>query len=205
MWVYFKAAQPNLKLRSPIQFHLSLVKGHSRSTKSLVTAWDLGWKRNWMPATDRGMGSLSLISPSFLTAGLPNKFSEMKPSHGANKKQIQVCIQGPAHALMWSAPQLLQIPSPIRQNGGGNAPLNTTAQSVLNTKQDVIKWMHSGFYEGHCNIFLYYSLGLRDAYPTTKESQGLKITVLHYHQSTKKKLYINQLNWYVSKRATCKK
>lgn len=88
---------------------------------------------------------------------------------------------------------------------GGNAPLNTTAQSVLNTKQDGIKWMHSGFYEGHCNIFLYYSLGLRDAYPTTKESQGLKITVLHYHQSTKKKLYINQLNWYVSKRATCKK
>lgn len=53
-----------------------------------------------MPATDRGMGSLSHISPSFLTAGLSNKFSEMKPSRGANKKQTQVCIQGPAHALM---------------------------------------------------------------------------------------------------------
>lgn len=36
------------------------------------------------------------------------------------------------------------------RTGGKNAPdLNIAAQSVLNTKQDGIKWMHSGFYDCH--------------------------------------------------------
>lgn len=112
----------------------------------------------------------------------------------ADKKRNQVCIQGPAHTLMWSAPHNSSrheklIPAPTRQNRGNNAPdLNTAAQSILNTKQDGIKWMHSGFYDCHCNVFLYYSQDLGDAYSTFKESQRLKITVLHYHRSAKKKL-----------------
>lgn len=192
---YIKASQSHLKSHSPIQFHLSLVKGHSRNAKSLVTAW--GIERGIEctgTATDGELGSLSLVSPSSLGAGLPDKLSERKPSHRQIKKGTRF-VSRDKLILSGDLPPTTphgyekQIPSPIRQNGGNSAPdPNTAAPRVLHTKQDAIKWTHSGFYDSHYNVFLYYSQDLGDAYPTIKESQRLKITVLHYHQREKKKL-----------------
>lgn len=138
VWLsYFKAAQPHLKLHSPIQFHLSLIKGHSRSTKSLVTAWDLGWKRNWMHRKSHWWrAGKCLTRTPLISYCRPSKQIQWNETMAwADEKGNQAGIQGPAHALMWSALTTphgykRQIPSPIRQNRGKMLLISTQLLKV---------------------------------------------------------------------------